>query len=144
MTLYPVGRRSQIGRSRSALCAPKCLPKNASTLSLPHSLSRSLARAPPLSPPFSLSPSLPFPLWRTAEDRGTCPPFLTPKPRGALLPSSLPRLSRRRGGSDRSVQLQRNAKRFRGGLVIKAHRLLYHSTLGLRVMNKKRNLRFRV
>ena len=27
--------------------------------------------------------------------------------------------------------------RFRGGLVFKAHRLLYHSTLGLRVINKK-------
>ena len=31
-----------------------------------------------------------------------------------------------------------NVKRFRGGLVFKAHRLLYHSTLGLRVINKKR------
>jgi len=29
-------------------------------------------------------------------------------------------------------------KRFRGGLVFKAHRLLYHSTLGLRVIKKKR------
>ena len=29
-------------------------------------------------------------------------------------------------------------KRFRGGLVFKAHRLLYHSTLGLRVMKKKK------
>jgi len=28
-------------------------------------------------------------------------------------------------------------KRFRGGLVFKAHRLLYHSTLGLRVIQKK-------
>ena len=28
--------------------------------------------------------------------------------------------------------------RFRGGLVLKAHRLLYHSTLGLRVIKKKR------
>ena len=28
-------------------------------------------------------------------------------------------------------------KRFRGGLVCKAHRLLYHSTLGLRVIKKK-------
>jgi len=26
---------------------------------------------------------------------------------------------------------------FRGGLVVKAHRLLYHSTLGLRVIQKK-------
>ena len=29
-------------------------------------------------------------------------------------------------------------QRFRGGLVFKAHRLLYHSTLGLRVMMKKK------
>ena len=28
--------------------------------------------------------------------------------------------------------------RFRGGLVYKAHRLLYHSTLGLRVITKKK------
>jgi len=28
-------------------------------------------------------------------------------------------------------------KRFRGGLVCKAHRLLYHSTLGLKVKKKK-------
>ena len=31
-----------------------------------------------------------------------------------------------------------NVKRFRGGLVFKAHRLLYHSTLGLRVIKRKR------
>ena len=31
-----------------------------------------------------------------------------------------------------------NVKRFRGGLVFKAHRLLYHSTLGSRVTKKKR------
>ena len=34
--------------------------------------------------------------------------------------------------------LRRNVKRFRGGLVCKAHRLLYHSTLGLRVIKKKK------
>ena len=28
-------------------------------------------------------------------------------------------------------------KRFRGGLVFKAHRLVYHSTLGVRVIKKK-------
>ena len=33
--------------------------------------------------------------------------------------------------------LHRNAKRFRKGLVFKAHRWFYHSTLGSRVMNKK-------
>ena len=32
--------------------------------------------------------------------------------------------------------LRRNVKRFRGGLVFKAHRLVHHSTLGLRVMRK--------
>jgi len=31
-----------------------------------------------------------------------------------------------------------NLQRFRGGLAFKAHRLLYHSTLGLSVMNKKK------
>ena len=31
----------------------------------------------------------------------------------------------------------RNVQRFRGGLVFKAHRLLCHSTLGLRVIKKK-------
>ena len=34
--------------------------------------------------------------------------------------------------------LRRNVKRFRGGLVFKAHRLLCHSTLGLRVIKKKK------
>jgi len=31
-------------------------------------------------------------------------------------------------------------QRVRGGLVVKAHRLLYHSTLGLRVIKKKRRV----
>jgi len=34
--------------------------------------------------------------------------------------------------------LLRNVQRFRGGLVFKAHRLLYHSTLDLRVIKKKK------
>jgi len=34
--------------------------------------------------------------------------------------------------------LYRNVQRFRGGLVFKAHRLLYHSTLGSRVIKKKK------
>ena len=34
--------------------------------------------------------------------------------------------------------LKKNVERFRGGLVFKAHRLLYHSTLGLRVTKKKK------
>ena len=37
-----------------------------------------------------------------------------------------------------------NVKRFRGGLELKARRLLYHSTLGSRVIEKKRRLGFRV
>ena len=31
-------------------------------------------------------------------------------------------------------------KRFREGLIFKAHRLVYHSILGVRVMNKKQNV----
>ena len=42
----------------------------------------------------------------------------------------------RRGGSEQL--LIRNVERFRGGLVFKAHRLLYHSTLGSRVVTKRR------
>jgi len=34
--------------------------------------------------------------------------------------------------------LRRNVKRFRGGLVFKAHRLVYHSTLGWRVIKQKK------
>ena len=34
--------------------------------------------------------------------------------------------------------LCRTVKRFRGGLVLKAHRLLYHSTLGVRAIQKRR------
>ena len=37
-----------------------------------------------------------------------------------------------------SQTLYRNVQRFRGGLVFKAHRLVYDSTLGLRVMKKKK------
>ena len=40
-----------------------------------------------------------------------------------------------------SSQLKNNyrkVQRFRGGLVLKARRLLYHSTLGLRVIKKKK------
>ena len=38
----------------------------------------------------------------------------------------------------------RNVQRFRGGLVVKAHRLLHHSTLGLGVVKKKKVEGFRV
>ena len=33
-----------------------------------------------------------------------------------------------------------NVQRFRGGLVFKAHRLVYHSTIGLRVIKKKKKV----
>ena len=34
--------------------------------------------------------------------------------------------------------LSRNVERFQRGLVFKSHRLLYHSTLGLRVIKMKK------
>jgi hypothetical protein len=57
--------------------------------------------------------------------------------------SSPPRLnpSAQRAGTGQSIQeqlLRRIVKRFRGGLVFKAHRLLFHSTLGPRVIKKKK------
>jgi len=39
--------------------------------------------------------------------------------------------------------LHKNVQRFRGGLVFKAHRLLYRSTPGLRVIKKKKEARGR-
>ena len=39
---------------------------------------------------------------------------------------------------ERQVLLHRNVQRFQGGLVFKAHRLLCHSTLALRVIKKKK------
>ena len=41
-----------------------------------------------------------------------------------------------RGNAISEQLLYINVQRFRGGLVFKAHRRLYHSTLGLRVINK--------
>ena len=50
---------------------------------------------------------------------------------------------KRVGGWARSVRcellLYINMQRFRGGLVSKDHRLVYHSTLGLRVIKKKKD-----
>ena len=37
-----------------------------------------------------------------------------------------------------SVRVVENVNRFRGGLVLKAHRLVSHSTLGWRVIKKKK------
>ena len=48
-------------------------------------------------------------------------------------------LQERVAGADREL-LYRNVERFRGGLVFNAHRRLYHSNLGLRVMRKRKNL----
>jgi len=39
-----------------------------------------------------------------------------------------------------SITCSWNVQRFRGGLVVKAHRLLYHSTLGLRVMKQRKGM----
>ena len=36
----------------------------------------------------------------------------------------------------------RNVQQFRGGLEFKAHRLLYHSTPGLRVLRRKKKISF--
>jgi len=47
-----------------------------------------------------------------------------------------------RGGGVRTEY--RNVQRFRGGLAFKAHRLVYHSTLGLRVIKKKETRRARL
>jgi len=51
---------------------------------------------------------------------------------------SRPRESLLRAGVTWTSLRDRNVQRFRGGLVFKAHRLLHHSTLGLRVIKKKR------
>ena len=39
--------------------------------------------------------------------------------------------------------LRRNVKRFRGGLIFKAHKLLYRSAIGLIVKKKKKKARVR-
>ena len=41
-------------------------------------------------------------------------------------------------GSLEEQLLYRNVKRFRGGLVFEANRLVYHSTLGWRIIKKKK------
>ena len=46
--------------------------------------------------------------------------------------------------SDSTKSTCRNVQQFRGGLVFTAQRLLYHSTLGLRVIKKKRMERRRM
>jgi hypothetical protein len=54
-------------------------------------------------------------------------------------PHRLQRLpNQRRVFSIKEQLLRRNAKLLRGGIVFKAHRLLYHSTLGWRAIKKKK------
>jgi len=78
-------------------------------------------------------------------------PTLTTCKRGAYASTlnNPPCIAERRQGGGRWPQrrwrsqhckwlLSRNVKRFRGGLVFKAHRRLHHSTLGWRVIKKKR------
>jgi len=48
---------------------------------------------------------------------------------------------RKVSGSGLRASGRRNVKRFRGGLVFKAHRLVYHSTLGLRVIKKRKKIK---
>ena len=48
------------------------------------------------------------------------------------------RVARSSRGPRRAALTGANVKRFRGGLVFKVHRFLYHSTLGLRVIKKKK------
>jgi len=43
---------------------------------------------------------------------------------------------------DSQPEESRLVNRFRGGLVFKAHRLVYHSTLGWRVIKKKKSLKW--
>ena len=53
------------------------------------------------------------------------------------------RFGQRQKGDDLAVTgrlLHINVQRFRGGLVFKAHRRLYHSTLDLRVIKKKKKV----
>jgi len=42
--------------------------------------------------------------------------------------------------ADTSQPRRHNVQRFRGGLVFKAHKLVYHSTLGSRVIKKKKSV----
>jgi len=50
--------------------------------------------------------------------------------------NSFPAVATEMSGSEHL--LQRNVQKFQGGLVFKAHRLVYHSTPGLRIKKKRR------
>jgi len=64
---------------------------------------------------------------------GFAPYTLNPTPR---TPIPTPREAEPRGVEEQL--LRRNVKQFRGGLAVKAHRRVYHSTLGWRVIKKKK------
>jgi len=55
-----------------------------------------------------------------------------------------PRLTKPWWLANKPRLLRRNVKRFQGGLVFKAHRLMYHSTLGLRAIKKKKTTPWRL
>ena len=55
-------------------------------------------------------------------------------------PHDLERMSVKGSGLGNEQLLRTDVKRFRGGLVLKAHRPLFHSTLGLRVIKKKKRI----
>ena len=94
------------------------------------SLSLSLALSLALSLSLSLSLSRALSLSLSLSSRGYAYPVTREYPRIAENQTQLPR-----------VLL--NVQRFRGGLVFKAHRLLYHSTLGVRVIKKKKKVLLR-
>ena len=58
-------------------------------------------------------------------------------PDGLLSASSPGTASEQREISIQGQLLSRNVKRFRGGIVFKAHRLVYHSTLSSRATKKQ-------
>ena len=66
--------------------------------------------------------------------------LLNPKPSPLKIKPASPKRSKHLASeSGRTEQLPHiNVQRFRGGFVCKAHRLVYHSTLGLRVIKKKK------
>ena len=66
------------------------------------------------------------------------PPFKVCQSNDTLYLGRDKHIGERRTVGPRIRVLHRNVQRFRGGLVFKAHRLLYRSTLGLRVIKKKK------
>ena len=68
--------------------------------------------------------------------------FSRPSRDGSDAVRVLQSLYKTRGSEQEATRREhRIVQRFRGGLVAKAHRLVYHSTLGLRVIIKKKKRR---